>query len=160
MAPLCMRLTCSGDFALLYDAVSLLCPGNKHDDGTQSDSENAGAHRRCSKRATLEEHLRRHHSEQKKLQKALAVDKHQDPAVVSPNNLCLHSLMETVPAREGLVPSLRVRESHVRTRLIPRHSQNLQNPSLQQQMPKWFLCLYRLALRTAEGGMVFHMGNC
>nr|XP_042113122.1 centrosomal protein of 170 kDa isoform X7 [Ovis aries] len=57
--------------------------GNKHDDGTQSDSENAGAHRRCSKRATLEEHLRRHHSEQKKLQKAQATEKHQDQAVVS-----------------------------------------------------------------------------
>ncbi|XP_072804670.1 centrosomal protein of 170 kDa isoform X5 [Vicugna pacos] len=56
--------------------------GNKHDDGTQSDSENAGAHRRCSKRATLEEHLRRHHSEQKKLQKAQAPEKHQDQAVV------------------------------------------------------------------------------
>ncbi|XP_066092770.1 centrosomal protein of 170 kDa isoform X10 [Saccopteryx bilineata] len=55
--------------------------GNKHDDGTQSDSENAGAHRRCSKRAALEEHLRRHHSEQKKLQKAQASDKHQDQAV-------------------------------------------------------------------------------
>ena len=63
--------------------VSFLCPGNKHDDGTQSDSENAGAHRRCSKRATLEEHLRRHHSEQKKLQKAQATEKHQDQAVVS-----------------------------------------------------------------------------
>ncbi|KAM9613446.1 centrosomal protein of 170 kDa isoform 4-T9 [Trichechus inunguis] len=57
--------------------------GNKHDDGTQSDSENAGAHRRCSKRATLEEHLRRHHSEHKKLQKAQATEKHQDQAVVS-----------------------------------------------------------------------------
>ncbi|XP_077024584.1 centrosomal protein of 170 kDa isoform X4 [Tamandua tetradactyla] len=57
--------------------------GNKHDDGTQSDSENAGAHRRCSKRATLEEHLRRHHSDQKKLQKAQATEKHQDQAVVS-----------------------------------------------------------------------------
>ncbi|XP_071456081.1 centrosomal protein of 170 kDa isoform X9 [Marmota flaviventris] len=56
--------------------------GNKHDDGTQSDSENAGAHRRCSKRATLEEHLRRHHSEQKKLQKVQAPEKHQDQAVV------------------------------------------------------------------------------
>ncbi|XP_036309395.1 centrosomal protein of 170 kDa isoform X9 [Pipistrellus kuhlii] len=56
--------------------------GNKHDDGTQSDSENAGAHRRCSKRATLEEQLRRHHSEQKKLQKALATDRLQDQAVV------------------------------------------------------------------------------
>ncbi|ELW49511.1 Centrosomal protein of 170 kDa [Tupaia chinensis] len=55
--------------------------GNKHDDGTQSDSENAGAHRRCSKRATLEEHLRRHHSEQKKLQKVQATEKHQDQAV-------------------------------------------------------------------------------
>eukprot|EP00070_Physeter_catodon_P037550 XP_028344444.1 centrosomal protein of 170 kDa isoform X2 [Physeter catodon] len=57
--------------------------GNKHDDGTQSDSENAGAHRRCSKRATLEEHLRRHHSEQKKLQKTQATEKHQDQAVTS-----------------------------------------------------------------------------
>ncbi|XP_011727798.2 centrosomal protein of 170 kDa isoform X4 [Macaca nemestrina] len=57
--------------------------GNKHDDGTQSDSENAGAHRRCSKRATLEEHLRRHHSEHKKLQKVQATEKHQDQAVVS-----------------------------------------------------------------------------
>ncbi|PNJ31122.1 centrosomal protein of 170 kDa isoform X15 [Pongo abelii] len=56
--------------------------GNKHDDGTQSDSENAGAHRRCSKRATLEEHLRRHHSEHKKLQKVQATENHQDQAVV------------------------------------------------------------------------------
>ncbi|KAG8523458.1 Centrosomal protein of 170 kDa, partial [Galemys pyrenaicus] len=57
--------------------------GNKHDDGTQSDSENAGTHRRCSKRATLEEHLRRHHSEQKKLHKVQAAEKHQDQAVTS-----------------------------------------------------------------------------
>ncbi|XP_074241509.1 centrosomal protein of 170 kDa isoform X4 [Saimiri boliviensis] len=57
--------------------------GNKHDDGTQSDSENAGAHRRCSKRAALEEHLRRHHSEHKKLQKVQSTEKHQDQAVVS-----------------------------------------------------------------------------
>ncbi|XP_037006831.2 centrosomal protein of 170 kDa isoform X2 [Artibeus jamaicensis] len=57
--------------------------GNKHDDGTQSDSENAGAHRRCSKRATLEEHFRRHHSEQKKLPKGQAPEKHPDQAVTS-----------------------------------------------------------------------------
>ncbi|XP_045153805.1 centrosomal protein of 170 kDa isoform X7 [Echinops telfairi] len=57
--------------------------GNKHDDGTQSDSENAGVHRRCSKRATLEEHLRRHHSEQKKLHKTLAPEKHPDQTVTS-----------------------------------------------------------------------------
>ncbi|XP_052056088.1 centrosomal protein of 170 kDa isoform X2 [Apodemus sylvaticus] len=55
--------------------------GNKHDDGTQSDSENAGAHRRCSKRATLEEHLRRHHSEQKK--KVQSNEKHPDQAATS-----------------------------------------------------------------------------
>ncbi|XP_049998899.1 centrosomal protein of 170 kDa isoform X6 [Alexandromys fortis] len=54
--------------------------GNKHDDGTQSDSENAGVHRRCSRRATLEEHLRRHHSEQKK--KVQSTEKHQDQTVV------------------------------------------------------------------------------
>ncbi|KAM7050158.1 centrosomal protein of 170 kDa isoform 3-T4 [Molossus nigricans] len=57
--------------------------GNKHDDGTQSDSENAGAHRRRSRRAALEEHLRRHQAEQKPLQKAQAADRHQDPAAVS-----------------------------------------------------------------------------
>ncbi|NXN79198.1 CE170 protein, partial [Bombycilla garrulus] len=39
--------------------------GNKHDDGTQSDSENIGAHRHYSKRAALEEHLRHHHTELK-----------------------------------------------------------------------------------------------
>ncbi|XP_074078983.1 centrosomal protein of 170 kDa isoform X2 [Macrotis lagotis] len=58
--------------------------GNKHDDGTQSDSENAGAHRHCSKRAVLEEHLRRHHSEQKKLhQKAQSTEKHPEQVVTS-----------------------------------------------------------------------------
>nr|XP_058165426.1 centrosomal protein of 170 kDa isoform X25 [Dasypus novemcinctus] len=61
--------------------------GNKHDDGTQSDSENAGAHRRWSKRATPEEHFRCHHSEQKKLQKAKAPEKHQDQAVTSSSHL-------------------------------------------------------------------------
>lgn len=55
--------------------------GNKHDDGTQSDSENAGVHRRCGKRAALEEHLRRHHSEQKK--KIQSAEKHQDQAATS-----------------------------------------------------------------------------
>ncbi|XP_007481596.1 centrosomal protein of 170 kDa isoform X4 [Monodelphis domestica] len=58
--------------------------GNKHDDGTQSDSENAGVHRHCSKRAVLEEHLRRHHSEQKRLhQKAQCIEKHQEQVVTS-----------------------------------------------------------------------------
>lgn len=52
--------------------------GNKHDDGTQSDSENAGVHRRCGKRAALEEHLRRHHSEQKK--KMQSAEEHQGQA--------------------------------------------------------------------------------
>lgn len=70
-----------GIFLVCYYIISFLCLGNKHDDGTQSDSENAGAHRRCSRRATLEEHLRRHHSEQKK--KVQSTEKHQDQTVVS-----------------------------------------------------------------------------
>lgn len=73
--------------------------GNKHDDGTQSDSENAGAHRRCSKRATLEEHLRRHHSEQKKLQKAQATDKHPDQTVVSQTAFMIAFLDEDNPRK-------------------------------------------------------------
>ncbi|NXY75836.1 CE170 protein, partial [Glareola pratincola] len=53
--------------------------GNKHDDGTQSDSENAGAHRHYSKRAALEEHFRHHHAEVKKShQKVLSTEKQQE----------------------------------------------------------------------------------
>ncbi|NWX44775.1 CE170 protein, partial [Steatornis caripensis] len=53
--------------------------GNKHDDGTQSDSENAGAHRHYSKRAALEEHLRHHHTELKKShQKVHSTEKQQE----------------------------------------------------------------------------------
>nr|XP_009926645.1 PREDICTED: centrosomal protein of 170 kDa isoform X2 [Haliaeetus albicilla] len=58
--------------------------GNKHDDGTQSDSENAGAHRHYSKRAALEEHLRHHHTELKKShQKVHSTEKQQEQAVPS-----------------------------------------------------------------------------
>ncbi|NXW71739.1 CE170 protein, partial [Hirundo rustica] len=55
--------------------------GNKHDDGTQSDSENIGAHRHYSKRAALEEHLRHHHTELKKShQKTHSTEKQQEQA--------------------------------------------------------------------------------
>uniref|UniRef100_A0A8B9SLM1 Centrosomal protein 170 n=1 Tax=Anas platyrhynchos TaxID=8839 RepID=A0A8B9SLM1_ANAPL len=58
--------------------------GNKHDDGTQSDSENAGAHRHYSKRAVLEEHLRHHHTELKKAhQKVHSTEKQQEQAGVT-----------------------------------------------------------------------------
>ncbi|KFP84910.1 Centrosomal protein of 170 kDa [Acanthisitta chloris] len=58
--------------------------GNKHDDGTQSDSENIGAHRHYSKRAALEEHLRHHHTEQKKShQKVYSTEKQQEQAGVT-----------------------------------------------------------------------------
>ncbi|NXF04946.1 CE170 protein, partial [Smithornis capensis] len=55
--------------------------GNKHDDGTQSDSENIGAHRHYSKRASLEEHLRHHHTELKTShQKVHSSEKQQEQA--------------------------------------------------------------------------------
>ncbi|XP_060128858.1 centrosomal protein of 170 kDa isoform X2 [Zootoca vivipara] len=58
--------------------------GNKHDDGTQSDSENAGAHRHYSRRAALEEKLRHHYAEQKKLHtKSQDTEKHSDQPTVS-----------------------------------------------------------------------------
>ncbi|NWU27972.1 CE170 protein, partial [Dyaphorophyia castanea] len=54
--------------------------GNKHDDGTQSDSENIGAHRHYSKRAALE-HLRHHHTELKNShQKVHSTEKQQEQA--------------------------------------------------------------------------------
>ncbi|NXM84067.1 CE170 protein, partial [Oenanthe oenanthe] len=55
--------------------------GNKHDDGTQSDSENISAHRHYSKRAALEEHLRHHHTELKNShQKVHSTEKQQEQA--------------------------------------------------------------------------------
>ncbi|XP_078239230.1 centrosomal protein of 170 kDa isoform X16 [Pogona vitticeps] len=58
--------------------------GNKHDDGTQSDSENAVAHKHYSKRAALEEQLRHHYIEQRKLHtKAQDAEKHSDQPVAS-----------------------------------------------------------------------------
>ncbi|XP_078504713.1 centrosomal protein of 170 kDa isoform X3 [Lissotriton helveticus] len=41
--------------------------GNKHDDGTQSDTEHSGGHKRFMKSANLDEHLRHRHVEQKVL---------------------------------------------------------------------------------------------
>ncbi|NXA32719.1 CE170 protein, partial [Eudromia elegans] len=62
--------------------------GNKHDDGTQSDSENAGAHRHYSRRAALEEHLRHHHAEVKKShQKVHSTEKQQEQTGASPSSV-------------------------------------------------------------------------
>ncbi|XP_066473519.1 centrosomal protein of 170 kDa isoform X1 [Tiliqua scincoides] len=58
--------------------------GNKHDDGTQSDSENAGAHKHYSKRSAIEDQLRHHYAEQKKLHpKAQETERHADQPAVS-----------------------------------------------------------------------------
>ncbi|XP_061480586.1 centrosomal protein of 170 kDa isoform X3 [Rhineura floridana] len=58
--------------------------GNKHDDGTQSDSENVVAHKHYSKRAALEDQLRHHYAEQKKLRtQAQNTEKHSDQPTVS-----------------------------------------------------------------------------
>ncbi|XP_009477976.1 centrosomal protein of 170 kDa isoform X1 [Pelecanus crispus] len=58
--------------------------GHKHDDGTQSDSENAGAHRHYGKPAALEEHLRHHHTELKKShQKVHSTEKQQEQAILT-----------------------------------------------------------------------------
>ncbi|NWW54118.1 CE170 protein, partial [Pedionomus torquatus] len=67
--------------------------GNKHDDGTQSDSENAGAHRHYSKRAALEEHFRHHHTELKKShQKVHSTEKQQEQTGLIPSSVQTGSL--------------------------------------------------------------------
>ncbi|XP_075268738.1 centrosomal protein of 170 kDa isoform X3 [Opisthocomus hoazin] len=86
--------------------------GNKHDDGTQSDSENAGARRHYSKRAALEEHLRHHHTElQSSHQKVHSTEKQQEQNV---GGLCPESPSPTPhvrtervkpPSGEKAVPS-------------------------------------------------------
>ncbi|XP_063247010.1 centrosomal protein of 170 kDa isoform X7 [Prinia subflava] len=74
--------------------------GNKHDDGTQSDSENIGAHRHYSKRAALEEHLRHHHSELKKShQKVHATEKQQEQAGLSQTAFMIEFFDEDHPRK-------------------------------------------------------------
>ncbi|KAM9561920.1 centrosomal protein of 170 kDa isoform 5-T5 [Guaruba guarouba] len=74
--------------------------GNKHDDGTQSDSENAGAHRHYSKRAALEEHLRHHHTELKKShQKVHSLEKQQEQAGLSQTAFMIEFFDEDHPRK-------------------------------------------------------------
>uniref|UniRef100_A0A8C9NKD0 Centrosomal protein of 170 kDa n=1 Tax=Serinus canaria TaxID=9135 RepID=A0A8C9NKD0_SERCA len=74
--------------------------GNKHDDGTQSDSENIGAHRHYSKRAALEEHLRHHHTELKKShQKVHATEKQQEQAGLSQTAFMIEFFDEDHPRK-------------------------------------------------------------
>ncbi|XP_072187521.1 centrosomal protein of 170 kDa isoform X5 [Excalfactoria chinensis] len=74
--------------------------GNKHDDGTQSDSENAGAHRHYSKRAALEEHLRHHHAELKKShQKVHSTENQQEQAGVNQTAFMIEFFDEDHPRK-------------------------------------------------------------
>nr|XP_006135256.1 centrosomal protein of 170 kDa isoform X3 [Pelodiscus sinensis] len=74
--------------------------GNKHDDGTQSDSENAGARRHYNKRATLDEHLRHQHTEQKKsYQKAYTTEKHEEQAAISQTAFMIEFFDEDHPRK-------------------------------------------------------------
>ncbi|XP_010002893.1 PREDICTED: centrosomal protein of 170 kDa isoform X3 [Chaetura pelagica] len=80
--------------------------GNKHDDGTQSDSENAGAHRHYSKRAALEEHLRHHHTELKKShQKVLSTEKQQEQATSSLHHRAVHGVHAKLLKQKSEEPS-------------------------------------------------------
>ncbi|XP_074920299.1 centrosomal protein of 170 kDa isoform X8 [Chelonoidis abingdonii] len=74
--------------------------GNKHDDGTQSDSENAGARRHYNKRATLDEHLSHQHLEQKKsYQKAHTTEKHEEQAAISQTAFMIEFFDEDHPRK-------------------------------------------------------------
>ncbi|XP_066172075.1 centrosomal protein of 170 kDa isoform X7 [Sylvia atricapilla] len=74
--------------------------GNKHDDGTQSDSENIGAHRHYSKRAALEEHLRHHHTELKKSQqKVHSTEKQQEQSGLSQTAFMIEFFDEDHPRK-------------------------------------------------------------
>ncbi|NWU82008.1 CE170 protein, partial [Onychorhynchus coronatus] len=82
--------------------------GNKHDDGTQSDSENIGAHRHYSKRAALEEHLRHHHMEMKKShQKAHSTEKQQEQGSLtsSSHHRAVHSVHAKLLKQKSEEPS-------------------------------------------------------
>ncbi|XP_048341182.1 centrosomal protein of 170 kDa isoform X2 [Sphaerodactylus townsendi] len=122
--------------------------GNKHDDGTQSDSENAGAHKHYGKRSVLEEQLRHHYTEQKKqYAKAQEAGKHSDQPALSqtafmieffdeghPRKRRSHSFSQNVGA---LCPEMPPPSSHTKTEKVrPAASDSKGNQlPLQQQRP-------------------------
>ena len=103
--------------------------GNKHDDGTQSDSENAGARRHYSKRAALEEHLRHHHTElQSSHQKVHSTEKQQEQVGLSQTAFMIEFFGEDHPRKRrsysfsqnvgGLCPESPSPIPHVRTERV------------------------------------------
>lgn len=72
-------MCCTG---FLFDFI--VFAGNKHDDGTQSDSENTSAYKHYNKRAAIEDQLRHHHKEQQKLHvKTQDTERHPDQPAAS-----------------------------------------------------------------------------
>ncbi|XP_070590132.1 centrosomal protein of 170 kDa isoform X5 [Erythrolamprus reginae] len=118
--------------------------GNKHDDGTQSDSENVGAHKLYSKRASLEDHLKHHYTEQKKIHsKALNVEKHSDQPVLSQTAFMIEFFDEGHPRKRrsysfsqnigGLCPETPSPASLARTEKVKPPSSAAQNNSAQHR---------------------------
>ncbi|XP_044275593.1 centrosomal protein of 170 kDa isoform X3 [Varanus komodoensis] len=124
--------------------------GNKHDDGTQSDSENIGAHKHYSKRAALEDQLR-HYTEQKKLHaKAQEIEKHSDQPTASQTAFMIEFFDEGHPRKRrsysfsqnvgALCPEPPSSSPHTRTEKVKTaaidskgSSSPLQNSSTQQR---------------------------
>lgn len=114
--------------------------GNKHDDGTQSDSENIGAHRHYSKRTALEEHLRHHHTELKKShQKVHSTEKQQEQAGFSQTAFMIEFFDEDHPRKRrsysfsqnvgGLCPESPSPTSHARAeRVKPASGEKVSSP--------------------------------
>ncbi|XP_026525191.1 centrosomal protein of 170 kDa [Notechis scutatus] len=118
--------------------------GNKHDDGTQSDSENVGAHKFYSKCAALEDHLKHHYTEQKKLHsKALNVEKHSDQPVLSQTAFMIEFFDEGHPRKRrsysfsqnigGLCPETPSPASLARTEKVKPPPSSAQNNSTQHR---------------------------
>ncbi|XP_032910166.1 centrosomal protein of 170 kDa isoform X6 [Catharus ustulatus] len=114
--------------------------GNKHDDGTQSDSENIGAHRHYSKRAALEEHLRHHHTELKTShQKVHSTERQQEQAALSKTAFMIEFFDEDHPRKRrsysfsqnvgGLCPESPSPTSHTRAeRVKPASGEKVPSP--------------------------------
>ncbi|XP_058021533.1 centrosomal protein of 170 kDa isoform X5 [Ahaetulla prasina] len=118
--------------------------GNKHDDGTQSDSENVGAHKLYSKRAALEDHLKHHYTEQKKLHsKALNVEKHSNQPVLSQTAFMIEFFDEGHPRKRrsysfsqnigGLCPETPSPASLAKTEKVKPPPSSAQNNSAQHR---------------------------
>uniref|UniRef100_H3AWN4 Centrosomal protein 170 n=1 Tax=Latimeria chalumnae TaxID=7897 RepID=H3AWN4_LATCH len=109
--------------------------GSKHDDGTQSDSENGGIQRHSHRCTVLEEHLRVYHAEQKQLRhKGQAHEKSLENPILSRTSFMIEFFAKVLLKQKSEEPSVSLASSQ--TALLRSSGSVGHKPSQSQEMEK------------------------